>query len=212
MVKHRVLVLAGDQWHSGRIVGKSLAALGDDRFDFEFAAPDADLPAEHLNHFDAVVLAKANHRGESDRGPWVTPAAESALRTFVRSGHGLFFIHGGNSYGSVPAIRGLAGGAFLRHPDQCPVTLEPVSTHALAAGVNAFTERDEHYMMTVDAADAEIFLRSQSQHGVQPAGWTRTEGAGRVCVLTPGHNEGVWLNPEFQKLLRNGLAWLATLN
>jgi type 1 glutamine amidotransferase len=47
---------------------------------------------------------------------------------------------------------------------------------------------------------------------VQPAGWTRAEGAGRVCVLTPGHNLEVWLHPEFQKLLLNACRWTAKLN
>lgn len=32
-------------------------------------------------------------------------------------------------------------------------------------------------------------------------------GAGRVCVLTPGHNPEVWSCPSFQALLRNGLRW-----
>jgi hypothetical protein len=31
-------------------------------------------------------------------------------------------------------------------------------------------------------------------------------------VLTPGHNLEVWLHPDFQKLLHNGLTWLAKLN
>jgi type 1 glutamine amidotransferase len=36
---------------------------------------------------------------------------------------------------------------------------------------------------------------------------TRLEGEGRVAVITPGHNVEVWLQPGFQTLLRNGLAW-----
>jgi len=54
-----------------------------------------------------------------------------------------------------------------------------------------------------------VFLHTRSRHGVQPAGWTRAEGLGRVGVLTPGHNLEVWLHPGFQKLLQNGLNWVA---
>jgi type 1 glutamine amidotransferase len=66
--------------------------------------------------------------------------------------------------------------------------------------------------MSLNDAQADVFLRSHSKHGVQPAGWTRIEGEGRVCVLTPGHNLEVWRHPEFQKLLLNALRWAAKMN
>ena len=55
-----------------------------------------------------------------------------------------------------------------------------------------------------------IFTQKHSpEHGTQPAGWTRTHGTGRVCVLTPGHNLAIWQHPSYQRLLRNCLAWCA---
>ena len=61
--------------------------------------------------------------------------------------------------------------------------------------------------MALDASDAEVFVSTTSEHGTQPGGWTRLEGDGRVCVLTPGHNEEVWLQPSYQILLANTLRW-----
>ena len=52
-----------------------------------------------------------------------------------------------------------------------------------------------------------LFLHTTSEHGRQPAGWTRTEGKGRVCVLTPGHNLAIWHHPSYQAILRNSLKW-----
>lgn len=77
----------------------------------------------------------------------------------------------------------------------------------ICAGVEAFTEVDEHYFLHFDDPAAEVFLHSRSEHGVQPAGWMRRIGRGRVCVVTPGHNRAVWLQPGFQRLLKNALAW-----
>ncbi len=57
------------------------------------------------------------------------------------------------------------------------------------------------------ADDGFHFLETASEHGRQPAGWTQTEGDGRICVLTPGHYLEVWLRPAYQVLLRNGLDW-----
>jgi type 1 glutamine amidotransferase len=65
--------------------------------------------------------------------------------------------------------------------------------------------------MEMTGEPVDCFLQTTSDHGSQPGGWTRSEGAGRVCVLTPGHNVEVWLTPGFQALLRNGLQWCAKL-
>ena len=77
----------------------------------------------------------------------------------------------------------------------------------MAFGCDPFTIQDEHYQMALDAHDAEVFVTSSSEHGSQPAGWTRMEGEGHVCVLTPGHNLSVWLNVDYQQLLKNGIQW-----
>jgi type 1 glutamine amidotransferase len=66
--------------------------------------------------------------------------------------------------------------------------------------------RDEHYFLSLDDPQ-DVFLTTSSAHGEQPGGWRRIEGSGRVAVLTPGHNQEVWLQPSFQTLLLNCLRW-----
>src|SRR5690242_19393024 len=165
---------------------------------------------ERLAEFSVVVLARANMVSAADRRPWLTPDLATALREYAWRGNGLMMIHAGTSrYEQLPGMKELIGGAFERHPDQCTVTLEPCAAHPLVAGVAEFTVHDEHYFMAMTGAPVDVFLRSRSEHGLQPAGWTRTgDGDGRVCVLTPGHNLEVWLHPEFQKLLLNGMEWV----
>jgi len=81
------------------------------------------------------------------------------------------------------------------------VTVQPKAGHPLCHDVAAFTLTDEHYFIDLDDAGADVFLTTTSEHGSQPGGWTRVEGKGRICVLTPGHNLEVWLQPSFQTLL-----------
>jgi type 1 glutamine amidotransferase len=159
-----------------------------------------------------VVVAKGNQLSAADKRPWLRHENQALCRQFVQRGGGLLLVHGGACYKDLPEMRGVTGGAFLRHPPACPVMMEPVAGHPLTAGVDPFSVNDEHYSVALDASDAEVFLRSRSEHGVQPAGWTRSEGAGRVWVLSPGHNLAVWLQPEFQVLLRHGLDWCAKRN
>lgn len=211
-MKLRTLVLCDDAWHPADVVQRGLNALADSRFVFEFVTGDSKWPLAMLKEFPLVIVAKANHLCAEDQTPWLAGETQHAFRDFVVQGGGLFLVHAGTCYKDLAEMRGVTGGAFLSHPDQCLVTVEPKIGHRLAAGVNSFAARDEHYLVTLDDARADVFLHTRSSHGLQPAGWTRFEGSGQVCVLTPGHNVEVWLHPEFQKLLRNGLHWLAKLN
>jgi type 1 glutamine amidotransferase len=42
---------------------------------------------------------------------------------------------------------------------------------------------------------------------ITPSAYIRTQGKGRICVLTPGHVPEVWRNPQFARLLENALNW-----
>ena len=208
----RVLLLGDDAWHPAANVQRGFNAQVDTPFAFQFSTDGRQWSSEQLKDYSVVVIAKANHLCAANQSPWLTADTQGAFREFVRDGGGLFLIHGGTCYQDLPEMRSVTGGAFLRHPDQCSVSIEPALAHPLTVGVSPFVITDEHYFMALDAKDADVFLEARSAHGVQPAGWTRREGDGRVCVLTPGHNVEVWLHPEFQKLLRNSLTWIAKLN
>jgi type 1 glutamine amidotransferase len=109
-------------------------------------------------------------------------------------------------------LRSLLGGVFTHHPEQCPVTMEPRAGHPFVEGIPSFTLKDEHYFMTLDDPDADVFMTTRSEYGEQPGGWRRMEGAGRVTVLTPGHNLDVWLHPIFQALLLRSMRWCGKLS
>ena len=211
-MKVRALVLCDDTWHSAETARRGLSAFTGE-FSFEFLEDGAAWSAQKLDGFPLTVLAKANIASSKNNQPWLTEGSAPAFRDYVRCGNGLLAVHSGTSrYEKLPLMNALLGGAFVRHPDPCAVTLEPTQPHPVTAGVETFTVHDEQYFMAMNDSAAEFFLHSRSKHGVQPAGWARTEGEGRVCVLTPGHNVEVWQHPLFQKLLSNALRWTAKLN
>lgn len=208
----RALVICADAWHPARTVKGGLAPLGPGGFEFEFLENGAERLPEMLPQFSIAVLAKANMISAADQRPWLTPDLVAAFRDHFRRGGGLVVIHAGTSrYEQSPGMAEIIGGGFLSHPDPCPVTLGPAMFCPLTSGVDAFTVRDEHYFMSLNDSQATVYLHSRSEHGVQAAGWTRNEGAGRVCALTPGHSLEVWLHPSFQKLLLNALGWAAKI-
>lgn len=205
------LVLCDDYYHPARVPRAGLAPLAErGEFSFDWIEHAGAWSAERMAAYPLVLLAKSNNLSAADRTPWVTPAVAEAFCAYVRAGGGLLAIHSGTAdYGGVPALRDLLGGVFARHPKQCPVTVTPRAAHPLAAGSAPFTLVDEHYFMEMSDPGVEVFLTSSSEHGEQPAGWVRAEGAGRVAVLTPGHNLEVWLQPSYQALIENALRWCA---
>jgi len=203
------LVLCDDYWHPAAVAREGLDRLeAEGEFAFDWIEDANEWSAERMAGYPVAVLVKSNNVSAADRTPWMTPEAENAFLEYVRAGKGLLVVHSGSAgYKETPVLRALMGGVFDQHPPQCMVTVQPQAGHPLTAGSDPFTAKDEHYFMLLDDAEAEVYLTTTSEHGTQPGGWTRMEGEGRVCMLTPGHNVEVWLHPSFQALLGNALRW-----
>lgn len=207
------LVLCDDYWHPARVPREGLGALKDQGFAFDWIEDARDWSAERMAAYPLVILTKSNHISSADQSGWMTDDVQLAFADYVRNGNGLLAIHSGTAgYEEMPVLRSLLGGVFTRHPEQCAVTMEPQTGHPLTTGISPFTLKDEHYFMMMHDSRADIFMTTHSEHGEQPAGWTRTEGSGRVSVLTPGHNLEVWLHPFYQALLLNALRWCGGLS
>jgi uncharacterized protein len=204
----RVLVLCDDYYHPAKVVRDGLGSMEGGYFSFDFIENANDWSAERMAEYPVVILSKSDSVSATDQHSWMSEEIQAAFVEYVRQGKGLLAIHSGTAgYKEKPALRSLLGGVFDQHPAQCPVTVEPDLAHPLTSGSGSFTVKDEHYFMLMDAGDVKVFMTSNSEHGQQPAGWTRTEGDGRVCVLTPGHNLEVWTQPAFQSIIKNALVW-----
>ena len=206
----RALVLCDDYYHPASTVRAGMEPLQGRGFEFDWIENAGEWSVERMATYPVVVLSKSNGISAVDRGPWVTEEVEQAFRGYVRKGGGLLAVHSGTAdYRDKVVLRALLGGVFTHHPPQCLVTMEPQKGHPLTAGSTAFALKDEHYFMELDDLQADVFMTTTSEHGTQPGGWTRADGEGRVCILSPGHNVEVWLHPSFQALLCNGLRWCA---
>jgi type 1 glutamine amidotransferase len=208
----RILGICDDIWHPAQVVRKGLSGLEDYGFQFDWIENAKQWSAQQMAAYPAVILSKSNNISSANESPWMTENVQQAFLNYVRRGNGLLAIHSGTAgYEQTPVLRALLGGVFREHPEQCPVMVEPLANHPLSEGSQAFTLEDEHYQMDLDDHQADVFIKTKSEHGTQPGGWQRTEGDGRVCVLTPGHNLEVWQHPAYQRLLLNALRWCSKI-
>ncbi|HEX2101932.1 MAG TPA: ThuA domain-containing protein [Candidatus Synoicihabitans sp.] len=201
-------VFCNDAWHPADVIRPGLQAAATGIATLQWLEEPTAWVGTPLAPFELIVLAKGNTTGPNDLGPWLTDTVERELVGRVEAGAGLLVLHAGTAgYRDHAGLRGLTGGFFREHPPPCAVTVAPVSPHPITADVPSFIANDEHYAMALDDPATVVLLESHSAHGTQPAGWVRTAGRGRVCVLTPGHTAEVWQHASFQRLLRQAMLW-----
>lgn len=216
MEKTRILVLCDDLWHPAEVIERGLAALETERYAFDIVKTAKDiLTPEYIARYPMILCCKSNCINLGNNAPWfedgVTEVMPADFERYVRAGGGFLAVHSSLVYGenNRPEFSKMLGCAFVSHPPRCEVQVHVTqAVHPVAQGVEGFAERDEHYIIEMNAPDADVFLESTSEKGGrQTAGYTRMIGEGRLCVLTPGHTLSVWENPQFQKLLLNAMTW-----
>ncbi|WP_028552087.1 ThuA domain-containing protein [Paenibacillus sp. UNC451MF] len=208
----RIGVVCDDRWHPAETVRQGLKALELSGMTFNYMTEDTAWSADRMNEYPVTILTKSNCRSASDPSPWLTEDVQQSFVNYVEWGGGLFVIHSGTvGYANDPLFRQLVGGVFTHHPPSGEVTLqlEPSSSFHLNAESRTMTLIDEHYFIELDDKQAEVFMTSESIHGRQPAGWTRRQGNGRICVATPGHYVDVWQSPFYRSILQQGISWCA---
>lgn len=210
-----VLVLCDDVWHPSEVIERGLRELKETSFKFDFVKDSKDiLSVEMLREYPIIINCKADNLNSSNEAPWfeagVTEVGVKELKEYVNQGGGFLSVHSGNTYNQERGkeYADFVGNNFVTHPPRCQIQIKVLQKHPVTEGVEDFVIRDEHYQLEGIASDAQILLESVSETGgTQAAGYVRTIGKGRMCVLTPGHILDVWKNPNFQKLLINALHW-----
>ncbi len=205
-----VLVLAGDRYHPAVVPTEGLEPLRAQGWSFDIIEDGSRVNAALLSRYPVVLSAKSDGPVTEGQPGWLDAEVAAALQGYVVAGGGLLVVHSGAAgMNDREELRSLFGGLFAWHPAQLEVAFEPMASHPLTEGVKGFAAMDEHYFMNMAEEPVDMFLTSRSRHGAVPAGWARTQGQGRVAMLTPGHNVPVWLNVNFQRLLVNALRWCA---
>lgn len=206
--RHDVLPLSGNILHD----------LGDSSGRFEVTATEevSALTAESLQGYAAVMFYTTGELPVSD-------VQKADLLNFVRSGGGFLGVHSAaDTFYSWPDYLKLLGGYFNGHPWRQTVRIAVVDpSDPLVAFLGPSLQiADEIYQISdFDYEGSHVLLRLDdssvdlTRSGVHrrfygwPLAWTRPYGGGRVFYTALGHEEAVWRDPRYQRLLFNAILW-----
>ncbi|WP_326825292.1 ThuA domain-containing protein [Streptosporangium sp. NBC_01756] len=163
----------------------------------------------------------------------IEPDALSGLRSAVEAGTGFAGWHGGitDAFRDNPDYLQLVGGQFACHPGKPEAErtgeqsdnyvphrvniLPAAADHPITRGIEDFDLVTEQYWVLADgycdvlATTTQAVRDSDPWHRpvTSPAVWTRSWGAGKVFVCTPGHRVEVLEDPNVRTIVERGLLW-----
>jgi uncharacterized protein len=198
--------------------GSILREIGTTSGGFEVTATEdvSLLTAENLRRFAAILFFTT---GELPVGE----QQKTALLDFVGSGGGFLGVHSAtDTFYSWPDYLKLIGGYFNGHPWHQAVRIAVVDPSNPLVGFlgTSLQIADEIYQISdFDYEGSQVLLRLDetsvdlTQSGVHrrfygwPLAWTRSYGRGRVFYIALGHDEAVWRDPRYQRILLNAILW-----
>lgn len=183
--------------------------------------PPADRPPSDAAHLARLADIK---RSDYDvlvfytSGYDLDGAQEHALQKFVEDGGGIVGIHGASlTFKKSDVWYRLLGARFTDHmPGTHKLNIVIVDpNHPITAGIGPFTIVDEEYKHVFADDNRHVLARfrerpwGSNQKANMDIAWTREIGKGRVFYCGLGHDKQAWQNPEWQKLIIQGILWAA---
>jgi uncharacterized protein len=198
--------------------GSILRDLGENSGSFQITATEdiSALTAENLRRFAAIMFYTTGELPVND-------GQKTALLDFVRSGGGFLGVHSAtDTFYLWPDYLKLIGGYFNGHPWHQAVRITIVDPSDPLVGflgaswqiadeiyqISDFDYEGSHVLLRLDETSVDL-----GQTGVRrrfygwPLAWTRAYGNGRVFYTALGHDEAVWRDPRYQRLLVNAMLW-----
>jgi uncharacterized protein len=195
-----------------------LKQIGQEAGAFDITATEdvSVFTARNLRRYDAVMFYTTGELPMSS-------SQKSAFLDFVRSGGGFLGVHSAtDTFYSWPDYLKLIGGYFDGHPwrQNVKIKVQDPANELVSFLRPSMELSDEIYQIRdFDARGSSVLLRLDESSvdltlaGVHtrsygwPLAWTRSYGKGRVFYTALGHEDAVWRDQRFQRLLLNAILW-----
>jgi type 1 glutamine amidotransferase len=171
---------------------------------------------EDLLSFDAVVLYDFIQN--------ITDAQKAKFLSLFDKGVGLVVLHHAlANFQAWPEFEKAVGGKFLLAPETKDGVTTPKSgtgggelalhvvskDHPITAGMDDFKFQDEYYNGCRVSDAVTLLLTTDNPKNQKQVAWCREHGKSRVAYVMSGHDQKVYNDPNYQKVLANAIRWAA---
>jgi type 1 glutamine amidotransferase len=166
--------------------------------------------------YDAIVLY--------DMPKEITDTEKKRFAAILDKGIGLLVLHHALvSYQHWPDYERIIGGRYPELDGKGGAVTDEVGykhgvehtvkivakDHPVTTGVSDFPINDEIYWGFRTSRDITPLISTDNEKSGKPLGWTRTEGKSRIVYLQLGHGPEAYTNPNYRKLIAQGIAFVA---
>jgi uncharacterized protein len=207
----KVLLVGGGTSHDfqkwfGELDGTTLSASG--KFSVNYTESSATAAAA-LAEADVLVLS-------TNQKDFDTPRFRTALMSFAAAGKGIILLHPAVWYNwPWPEYNAqLVGGGSRSHETIGEFEVNVIKEHPVTRDLpETFKVVDELYRVDLDPGVAVETLAQTSTAKMTgrtyPSIWVVKHPAARIVAIALGHDGRVHELPEYKKLIRNSVAWVA---
>jgi type 1 glutamine amidotransferase len=155
----------------------------------------------------------------------ISPEQQQAFVSLLEKGIGVVSLHHNlGAHRDWDEFRKIIGGKFIlaactiegrqyqktpwSHDEHLRVTVCD-QNHPITAGITDFEIHDETYGTYYTAPDLQVLLKTDHPENNPEIAWTKRYGNSRVFYLMLGHDAHAYGNPNFAKLVHQGIRWAA---
>ncbi|MHC4982283.1 MAG: ThuA domain-containing protein [Planctomycetota bacterium] len=204
--KIRAMVMGGHTkgFHDFGVMGPIYEKfLSDAGFEVLVTENRDDFKPEAIRSYDVVVCYTT--------GEELTEEQAKGLLGAVVRGKGFVGVHSAaDSFKRTPGYINMLGGRFLAHPNHWPkLTFKVLNPfHPVMAGIKDFQMAEELYLMET-CGHFDLLMSTWYEGFERPITWVKPYGHGRVLYTALGHDKQQTENPNFQRIIVNGVRWAA---
>jgi len=135
-----------------------------------------------------------------------------AIDRLAENGQGLLILH--HAILAFPKwevwnrIVGISDRSFGYDPDQVVQTDISLADHPITSGLQSWQMVDETYSMNDAGGDSQVILNTDHPKSMQVLGWTRQYKNSRVFCYQSGHDNQVFADDNFRRVMAQGIDWL----
>lgn len=165
--------------------------------------------SEDRNDFQKEVIEPYNVIIDYTTGGDLTQEQTQGLLGGIKSGKGFIGVHcAADSFKKTPGYINMVGGMFLTHPRPQPFTFNVKNPdHPVMDGISDFEMEEELYLMETNG-HFDLLMTTQYKDFERPITWVKPYGHGRILFTALGHGKEQHENPNFQRLIINGVNWV----